>query len=163
MAVVDIKGFKVLIDDEDVERVMKIVWHLNSRRFKRDGRTYFSHTISKGPEKHKELQLHHFIIDCPKGFVVDHANNDPLDNRKCNLRICTPSQNQMNRGKEKTNKSGYKGVHYFKWGHRIKRWKAEIGYDGKTHFIGYFATKEEAYAAYCEAAKKYHGEFARVA
>ena len=41
-------------------------------------------------------KLHMYLIDCPKGYEVDHINLDTLDNRSCNLRIVTHQQNQIN-------------------------------------------------------------------
>lgn len=85
---------------------------------------------------------------------VDHINRNGLDNRRENLRLVTPSENQHNKGKYKNNTSGYKGV--FKSG---KRWGARIKINRKYIYLGYFDTPELAYETYCEATKKYHGEF----
>lgn len=88
---------------------------------------------------------------------VDHKDNNPLLNTRANLRIATHSQNMANVKVSKTNSSGYKGV---RWLYQLKKWLARIDSDGITHYIGVYATPELAHAAYCEAAKKYHGEFA---
>ncbi len=89
---------------------------------------------------------------------LDHINGDRDDNRICNLRVATKTQNLRNTCKKKTNTSGYKGV-----SHRRNKWRAYITVDWKTKHLGVFNTPEEAHAAYCVAAHKYHGEFARVA
>ena len=91
-------------------------------------------------------------------LVVDHINGNPLDNRRTNLRVCTNAENMRNRGKNKNNTSGFKGVTYFKF---AKLWKAQIKVDRKGVFLGYFKTPEAAHQAYCEAAAKYHGDFAK--
>jgi len=100
--------------------------------------------------------LHRVIMNAPKGMEVDHKNGNTLDNRKCNLRICTSSQNSMNKHTQKNNTTGYKGVSYIKrrrvFETRIKAGKQKI-------WLGYYKTAQEAYAVYCEAVKKYHGEF----
>lgn len=90
---------------------------------------------------------------------IDHINGDRSDNRIVNLREATDTENGRNRGKNKNNRSGYKGVSKFK---NEKRWGARICENGNKHYLGSFHTPEAAYAAYCEAAKRLHGEFARV-
>jgi hypothetical protein len=90
---------------------------------------------------------------------VDHVNRIKTDNRISNLRLATNSQNKYNIGKRSTNTSGYKGVSLVK---KTGKWFAKICVDGKQIGLGHFITPEEAHAAYCAAATKYHGEFARV-
>jgi len=40
------------------------------------------------------------------------------------------------------------------------KYRAKIGVGNRRFSLGYFDTPEQAHAAYLEAAKKYHGEFA---
>lgn len=89
--------------------------------------------------------------------LVDHIDGNPLNNCRDNLRIATHSQNLMNKGKQSTNTSGYKGV---SWHKGARKWAAQIIVNGKRLYIGEFKTPEEAHVAYCEAAKELHGEFA---
>ena len=93
----------------------------------------------------------------PEG-QIDHIDNDRLNNRIGNLREATNSENTRNQGIRKANTSGFKGV---SWNSMAKAFHARIGVDGRNTHLGYHATAEAAHAAYCEAAKKYHGEFAR--
>lgn len=90
--------------------------------------------------------------------MSDHINGNTLDNRRSNLRVVTRTQNNQNVTIRKHNKSGYKGVSLEK---KTGRWVAVIQANNKRIHLGTFDTPEEAYAAYCEAAKKYHGKFAR--
>ena len=106
--------------------------------------------------------MHRLIMNAPKGLQVDHINNVGIDNRRFNLRLCNQSNNQANRGLDKDNTSGYKGVTFKKDKPRNKPWQAQINYKGKHYSIGYFATKEEAAKAYNAKAKEFFGEFARL-
>jgi hypothetical protein len=90
---------------------------------------------------------------------TDHKNNNPLDNRIENLRICTNSQNQMNTKVQINNTSGFKGV---TWNKIVKKWVAQIKLNNKLINLGYYINPIDAARAYNEAALKYHGEFAHL-
>ena len=92
-------------------------------------------------------------------YHIDHINGDHADNRIANLRVATWSQNSMNKPVQSNNKSGYKGVHREK---STGKWVANINVAGTRYRLGRFNTAEEAYAKYCEAAPKIHGEFANL-
>jgi len=92
-------------------------------------------------------------------YEVDHVNLNRLDNRWCNLREATRSNNSMNVAKRNDNTSGYKGVTLDK---RIDKWRARINLNKQEIFLGHFDTKELAYAAYCEAAENKFKSFARL-
>lgn len=87
---------------------------------------------------------------------IDHQNGIRADNRWNNLREATNSDNQRNSGKQANNTSGYKGV---AWNKQAGKWYAQCGVNGKDYHIGSFTTANEAHAAYCAFAAKYHGEF----
>ena len=87
---------------------------------------------------------------------IDHINCIITDNRIANLREASKSENGRNRGKNRANTTGYKGVCFDRW---AGKYRACVGLDNKRVYAGRFDTKEEAYAAYCEAAKKHHGPF----
>jgi hypothetical protein len=86
---------------------------------------------------------------------VDHINGVRLDNRGWNLRTATHQQNQMN--KVDLNPHGFRGV---TWYRRQQCWRAQIKHLGQKYHLGYFATAEEAHAAYCAKAVELRGEFA---
>ena len=86
-------------------------------------------------------------------------NGDTGDNRIANLRDATFSQNGGNmRTPQQRNTSGFKGV---SWSEGRKKWTTSIGVRGKYYNLGHFSTPEEAHEAYCAAAVKFHGEFAK--
>ncbi len=91
---------------------------------------------------------------------VDHVNTVKDDNRWCNLRAATRSQNNANSHLRKDNTSGLKGVSFNK---ERQRWVAQIGISGRQTNLGRSETPEAAYAAYAAAAQRQFGDFARLA
>ena len=87
-------GGIALIDDEDFERVNQRKWGLSSKRY------------ARGSINSKMILMHRFILNMPKNVDLDHINGNGLDNRKCNLRIATKSQNGGNRKVAKSVLSG---------------------------------------------------------
>jgi hypothetical protein len=94
---------------------------------------------------------------------LDHINGDRTDNRIANLRLASHAENLQN-SRPRKSASGLKGAHLQKRrlaaGYR-RPWTSEIYKDRKNYHLGYFATAEEAHAAYVKAAKELHGQFAR--
>lgn len=106
------------------------------------------------------VSMHHIVSGRPKsGYISDHINGNRLDNRRENLRFCTLSQNSMNRGMRNDNKSGYKGVSYYR---NNGKWRACIRINGKTKHLGYFPSIESAAVAYNLGAKKFFGEYSKI-
>jgi hypothetical protein len=90
--------------------------------------------------------------------LIDHANMDRMDNRWGNLRAATTAQNQANVPRRSSNKSGWKGVSWFKPNHK---WVTFIQAGGKTRNLGYFDCPAAAHFAYVVAAHAAFGEFSR--
>ena len=89
---------------------------------------------------------------------IDHINGNKSDNRICNLRHATRSENMFNRGRQKNNTSGMKGVTFCKC---TGLWRAQMMVNRKSVKVGRFNSKEEASAAYLAKAKELRGEFAK--
>ena len=87
---------------------------------------------------------------------VDHIDKNKTNNNIINLRFATVSQNGFNQGKQKNNKSGFKGVSFNK---ANQKYVAQIQIEGKSKHLGCFITAIDASQAYETYAKKHHGEF----
>ena len=94
-------------------------------------------------------------METPKGMDTDHINGNTLDNRRCNLRVCTRERNTGNQKPLRGITSKFKGVCWVK---ARSKWRVAIS--GK--FIGEYISELDAAKAYNEAAKKHFGEFARL-
>ena len=113
----------------------------------------------KRPDGSKSIIYMHRLILCPpQNAIVDHRNGNRTDNRMQNLRVASHSDNMRNRKMGANNRSGFKGVSFRE---KTGMWIACISLDGKSKHLGCFSKPQEAYAAYCNAARALHGEFAR--
>jgi HNH endonuclease len=92
------------------------------------------------------------------GLECDHRNGNGLDNRRTNIRRATASENNRNRSKFKSNKSGQTGV---SWNWKYRRWQAHAIVDGRWTNLGQFTNKDDAIAARRQAEAKHYAEFAK--
>lgn len=137
------KGQEAIVDDEDYEYLSQWKWCHDCG--------YASRTKKRGERgKVWKIFMHRIINKTPDGLETDHINRDKLDNRKCNLRSCTSSENNFNGKVRRDNKSGYKGVH---WDKNRRMWLVYIG-KGINGYIGRFKTLNEAVRARKSAEKK---------
>ena len=148
--------FDCLIDDDDFELVKNRNWFMGN-----GGRGYAICNFNKGNNTWTTISMSRLITNAPPGMLVDHINHNTLDNRKCNLRICSKRENAINRKKSKDTASRFKGV-TVEGGKKNKKvfMRARIRVNDKLIHLGCFKTQELAAMAYDEAAKKYFGEFA---
>jgi hypothetical protein len=142
------KGRVTLVDAEDYDRLARHKWHAAESR----GRWY---AVRKG--NGKTIRLHREVLNVPPGMMCDHRNHDGLDNRKCNLRICTASQNGQNRRPLAGGTSRYKGVRLVR---ATGKWRARICHHGRTIHIGCYDYEADAAIAYDDMAIELFGEFA---
>ena len=149
LAVICPDGREFIIDRDALRFVKPYRWHIDSS----------GHITSNTYGRRVILSRLIMGLDETDIAQVDHISGDPLDNRRCNLRLCTPLGNSRNRPTRSDNLTGYKGVSY-----RAKENKyiARISpHPGEQIFLGRFDTPQDAAAAYDRAAVLYHGEFAR--
>lgn len=143
-----------------------------------DGNGKFFHKVNKGKGRvgeraghlgnrgyrvltlNKKTYLDHRVIFfIHNGFlpeVIDHINNDPLDNRIENLRACSVEENCWNAMLSKSNNSGFKGVG---WHSASKKWRARLKMRGEEIHIGMFDDLNEAVKAVRKKRESLHGQF----
>lgn len=157
------RGQFAIVDEDDADLDFPKWQAYFNRTYANGGNYVATRTIKRDGKKRTEY-MHRTILarklgrELVSGEVVDHINGNPLDNRRANLRLSVSGGNQRNTSRRKDCASGFKGVRYHK---QTKKWMARITISGKQTNLGYFNNPEEAHAAYCEAAVKYYGEFAR--
>ena len=93
------KGMCALVSPEDFELVRQFKWYAS--RESRGTKYYAIRKITENGRRLK-IRMHRFVLGLPPGLtdpesrVVDHLNDDGLDNRRENLEIITQEEN-MNR------------------------------------------------------------------
>lgn len=134
------KHHVALVDEADLERVTQFNWWLHRNR----SSTYaLAGTRSNGTRSC--VLMHRLILQPPDDVHVDHINGDGLDNRRCNLRVVTPAENQQNRrGASRHSKTGVRGV---RWDESIQRFRASVRVSRKQVFSAAFRTLAEAEVA----------------
>jgi len=150
------QGKYAIVDDDDYERLSIRKWYAQ-----KGGIDFIAARQCSCPyyDQRFAVLMHRQITSCPRGLQVDHINHNTLDNRKCNLRICTNSQNHGNMIIQRDKSSKYKGV---TWNSKRKKWIASIGENGKNYYLGSFEDEIEAAKTYIRAARKQFGDFALV-
>lgn len=148
MAILKITGGEVVVDEKWANVLSKWEWHISHG--------YAVRRIG-GRDCKETIYLHRYITMAPKDRHVDHINQNRLDCREDNLRIVLPEKNYYNRGLQKNNKTGFKGVCFDK---SRGKYFASISIKGKAKNIGRFNTAEEAARAYDEVARIVHKEYA---
>lgn len=134
----------IYVDLEDYEKIKNVCWHID----------HVGYVV--GHINHKKVYLHRIIMNCPCNMVVDHINHKPTDNRKSNLRIATPSENNQNQGLRQNNSSGVTGI---TWHKASKKWRVRIVINNQEIYLGIYDDFEEAVKVRREAEEKYFGEW----
>lgn len=140
-------GTVALVDDADYAELSAYRWHQDGNR------------ASRSNGKNRTLKMHRQIMgEQADGREVDHINGNGLDNRRCNLRLCTHAENTRNGSKHRDGLSStYKGVT-----NRYGKWQAMIRTNNKGQYLGMFTSPEDAARAYDAKARELFGEFARL-
>lgn len=121
---------QTLIDTDSLKLLMNIpvTWVCNH-----------NYVVAAQPGNHsKQLRLHRILTNAPNDKVVDHINHNTLDNRLCNLRIATISENALNK-KPTICKNRWISFHK-----RDNKWQVVCTHEGKRLHFGYYQDYEEA-------------------
>jgi HNH endonuclease len=137
-AIVKIGNSEVIIDIEDIEKISEYRWCINKDGYAVNG--------------HNNIYLHVLVYGRKDGFVIDHADQNKLNNKKSNLRYVSKSLNSINSKMNKNNKTGYKGVFFYK---RKGKYIAYLTIDKKRINFGYFTNLEDALIARLKGEAKY--------
>lgn len=149
------QGKFAIVDDEDYDFLMQWKWCATKM-----GKTFYAVRNIYPNGRQTSLLMHRLILNLTDTKILcDHRDMNGLNNQKSNIRPCTKSENQRNVKKRTHNRSGYKGV---TWNEATKKWRAQIGVNGKVLYLGTFISIINAALSYDAAAKKYFGEFAKL-
>jgi hypothetical protein len=143
-------GEFALVDAEDFHLVCHLKWRIHS-----DGYAITSQ-LGQPQTKRTNIYMHRLIIKPGKGLQADHINGNRLDNRRCNLRVATSSQNNSNNSRRRIGLTGYRGV---SWCRHREKYVARVQHKNKEFFLGSYSDPKSAHAAYVRMAKKLHQEF----
>lgn len=144
------KNGEFIIDLEDLEKVRYHKWRLS-----------YGHIVTGNcTNTRPTIYLSRLIMNCTDlNLVVDHISGNGFDNRKSNLRICTQSQNTLNKSFVKNNTTGFVGISPEKRPERKAKFNAEIRINNKKIYIGSYKLLEEAVYARWIAELILFGEF----
>lgn len=132
------RGRSVVVDDEDYNYLSQWTWFVTKK-----GNGYPARTKHNKNKPDKTIFMHRIINKTPEGKQTDHINRNKLDNRKENLRTVNNTMNQINKGLQKNNVSGYPGVSKRPNG----KWWARLYYNGKMFSLGCYEKIQDAVEA----------------
>ncbi len=148
-------GLKFQVSDKSFKEVSKYKWWLS-----RQGYAVTQIRTDKLARRWTMITLQRFLKNFPKGFEIDHRDQNKHNYQLSNLRVSTHQENGMNRSRQKNNfSSKYKGVC---WHEQRQKWYARIHYCGKTISCGLFDSEINAAKSYDKQAKKLFGKFANL-
>lgn len=145
------QGKSTIVDDGDFIELSKYKWYAEKR-----SNGYYARTTING----KNFYMHRFILSLSdKSKYADHINRNTLDNRRINLRECTPVDSSCNKGKRQNTSSQYLGVCFDK---SRGKFMAYVNYNKKRTYLGRFASEADAAIAYNKKAILLQKEFANL-
>jgi hypothetical protein len=144
------KGRHCLVSSQDWKWLSERRWYAQNTT-NRGGRYPYAARAQTIDGKLRTILMHREILVAGDGLVIDHANHNTLDNRRCNLRLTSESDNCHNRVKLSGCHSRFIGVTRDK---KNPKWLASIKREGKRYHLGGFDDEEEAARARDEWARR---------
>ena len=92
----------------------------------------------------------------PKNFTIDHIDQNKANNKFCNLRLATQTQQRQNIFIHKNNTTGFRGI---RWREHSQRYEARIALNGKRIQLGLYKTLDQAVAVRQAKELELYGEF----
>jgi hypothetical protein len=136
MAILEDSAHQLFVVDEDqLALVLNYFWVVDPRN------QYVKTSINS-----QTVYLHRFLMDCPKGMVINHINHQRNDDRLANLNIVSPLENARLRTiRSKNSKTGYTNITKIDSGYLLQL---------SGHHCGIYPTIIDALKAKISAAKK---------
>lgn len=139
-----------VIDAVDADLVLVHRWHVKKST---EGTKLYAVATIDG----KTVKMHRFLLQPNDDELVDHRDGDGLNNRRNNLRACTPRQNNLNRPKYRGS-SQYKGVSYKQ---SNRQWVACVKVQNRSIHLGLFSNEVDAALAHDAWLREHDPEFGR--
>lgn len=151
------QGQFAIVDDGDYDWLNQYKWNV----LKMNGGNFYAVRSSLKNGKQYAIYMTRFILGLEFGDSrqADHQNHNTLDNRRDNIRICTPLQNQRNQKLRSNTSSKYKGVY---WDKLKQKWGVQITINRKHKHLGYWIMEEVAALRYDMVAIREYGVFVQL-
>ena len=131
-------GKKFLFDEEDLDLVVDGAWYVGNNGY-----------VLERSKKRARL-LHREIMNPSPDMYVDHINGNRMDNRRCNLRIASSTENHANSKISTNNTSKHANVF---WQKGYDKWCVQIQKNGEI-----YRSFHDSYDEACQIAEEKHKE-----
>jgi len=130
-------SLETLIDVSDLKLASSIStrWFAGPAREERSNRIYVK-ANTPGKYGRTSFYLHRLITGAEKGWIVDHIDHNPLNNRRSNLRIVTQSENLQNISRSHIDsRTGIRGV---SWSKATQKWEVQMQVNKVRYRLGFY-------------------------